>query len=301
MATSTSVNHSPTFTIPGADTDAFTSDMLEVALAALDLDDHSLNKGPAVKRISSGVLASRPAAGNAGHVYVATDTDSLSFDDGTNWKAVVVEGIAVSSAGILLTNNTAKISIKDSGGVARQAIYGASNDSLRIYPIASGGNVLIRDFADTVNHVTINDAGGMSISGLLSSVGVTSTALITTTTLTASGLITATAGLTAAARIQGAKGANVAAANSLTLGTDGNLFTITGNTQINLLDTTGWQAGSAITLLFTGTPTVKHNQAPSTTFQALILNGAADLVAAANNTLSLVYNGTSWFEVGRKV
>lgn len=103
-----------------------------------------------------------------------------------------------------------------------------------------------------------------------------------------------------AARFKEAKGANVAAANDLTLGTDGNTFTITGNTQINAITTANWNAGSRVFLIFSGTPTVKHNTAGGGGTAVLLLQGSADLSAAANTVLGLLYDGTSWHEVSRK-
>jgi hypothetical protein len=97
------------------------------------------------------------------------------------------------------------------------------------------------------------------------------------------------------------KGTDTAAANDLTLPLDGNLFFITGNTQINRIAVLDWQAGSEITLIFTGTPTIKHNQATGGGFNIILLNGSVDLVAAPNTVLKLIYDGVSWQETTRKV
>jgi len=101
------------------------------------------------------------------------------------------------------------------------------------------------------------------------------------------------------------QGADVVAANNLVLGTDGNTFEITGATQINLLSNLSWQNGAKITLLFASTPTVKHAQATSTTNITILLAGAADFVASAGDTLSLVLSeigGTqAWREISRAV
>ncbi len=103
-------------------------------------------------------------------------------------------------------------------------------------------------------------------------------------------------------RFEFSKGADVTAANDLTLGVDGNVFTITGNTQINAITTANWQAGSIITLIFTGTPTVKNNTAGGAGTAVIILvGGGADFVAAAGDNLRLVYNGTNWREISRAV
>ena len=106
-------------------------------------------------------------------------------------------------------------------------------------------------------------------------------------------------------RLKANQGADVASANNLALGTDGNVFEITGTTQINLISNVSWKNGSQITLLFTSTPTVKHNQATSGTNITIQLAGAADFVATAGDTLTLVLceiGGTqAWREISRAV
>jgi len=87
--------------------------------------------------------------------------------------------------------------------------------------------------------------------------------------------------------------AAVTAANDLVLGT-ANVNIVSGNTQINAISTVGWTAGSQATLIFTGTPTVKHNTAGGASTAVMLLDGSTDLVAANNTVLTLVYDGTSW-------
>lgn len=103
------------------------------------------------------------------------------------------------------------------------------------------------------------------------------------------------------ARFQTKTGANVASANDLTLGNDGNVFTITGTTQINAITTTNWQAGSEVVLIFSGSVTVKNNTAGGGGTAVMLLAGGVDFSATSNDVLKLVYNGTSWFEVSRSV
>jgi len=111
--------------------------------------------------------------------------------------------------------------------------------------------------------------------------------------------------LTGAARFQQAQGADVASTGNLVLGSDGNVFEITGTTQIDLISNLTWQNGSKVTLLFTSTPTVKHNTATSGTNITIQLAGAVDFVATAGDTLTLVLSeigGTqAWREVSRAV
>ena len=107
--------------------------------------------------------------------------------------------------------------------------------------------------------------------------------------------ITSVGGLTG--RLQTAMGASVASANNLTLGADGNLFTISGTTQINLIDSTGWSAGSRVTLIFSGALTVKNNQTVSGSNKPIILNTNNDYTTTAGYTLDLIYNGTAWYDI----
>lgn len=104
-------------------------------------------------------------------------------------------------------------------------------------------------------------------------------------------------------RVQEAMGASVASANQLTLGSDGNSFHITGTTQINLISATGWQSGSIVHLVFDASVTVAHAQAASGAFFPILLAGAANLSATANDTLTLLFDGVvgRWIELARTV
>jgi len=97
-----------------------------------------------------------------------------------------------------------------------------------------------------------------------------------------------------AGRLETGMGANVASSGTLTLGDDGNLFHITGTTAITAITTTNWQAGSEITLIFDSTASI-------TAGANMLLSGAANFNATANDVIKLVWDGTSWFEVARSV
>lgn len=104
-------------------------------------------------------------------------------------------------------------------------------------------------------------------------------------------------------RFQTKLGTNTAASeeNDLTLPNTGNVFHITGETEISAITTSNWQAGSEITLIFDSTPTVKNNTAGGAGTAIILLAGGTDFSATANDVLKLVYDGTSWFEVSRSV
>lgn len=117
------------------------------------------------------------------------------------------------------------------------------------------------------------------------------------TTIAGAGFYTAING----GRFETGKGVAVAAANSLTLGGGGNLFSVTGNTQINAITTANWQAGSQVQFIFTGTPTLKNNTAGGAGTATLLLAGRVDYTAAAGDYIALQYDGTNWYETERKI
>lgn len=98
-----------------------------------------------------------------------------------------------------------------------------------------------------------------------------------------------------------AKGSNIASANDLPIGGDGNTFTITGTTQINAIQTKSLTAGTIFVLIFAGALTVKHNTTGGAGTATILLEGSVDLVTAANTVLTLVWDGTNFQEISRKV
>ena len=106
-------------------------------------------------------------------------------------------------------------------------------------------------------------------------------------------------------RLQEDMGASsVASADAITLGADGNTFTITGTTTINHMINTGWQSGSKVTLLYPtgGGFTFTSSAGGSTGAEAdFFLSSNSDFNITAGGTLTLVYEGVSnlWIEIGR--
>ncbi|KKN71749.1 hypothetical protein LCGC14_0418150 [marine sediment metagenome] len=97
-------------------------------------------------------------------------------------------------------------------------------------------------------------------------------------------------------RLLGQKGSDVASATDITLGA-GNYFDITGTTQIDTIVATDWTAGSVVTLQFDASVTVKHNTAG--VGAVMLLAGAVDFSATANDTLMFVFDGTNFRELAR--
>lgn len=135
---------------------------------------------------------------------------------------------------------------------------------------------------------------GIRLPGNGTTTGSGSVVLSTSPTLTTPvlGAASATSLTLTGGRLQHKAGADVASANDMVLGSDGNVFSITGTTQINTISASGWQKGSHVVLLFDTSVTVKHNTAG--TGALLLLPGAADFSATANDIMEFVFDGTSW-------
>jgi len=89
---------------------------------------------------------------------------------------------------------------------------------------------------------------------------------------------------THSAQVRWAKGADVASAGALTLGTDGNYFDITGTTTITSIGTLG--VGTVVRLHFDGALTLTHHATD------LILPGAANITTAAGDEFEFVEYAT---------
>jgi len=100
-------------------------------------------------------------------------------------------------------------------------------------------------------------------------------------------------------RLDLSRGASVASASNITLGTDGNIFAITGTTTINHITLANWNAGPVF-LHFNTSLTVTHNggSVPAGS-AAIFLAGGANFSATVNDTLGLIYDGTVWREFCR--
>ncbi len=109
-------------------------------------------------------------------------------------------------------------------------------------------------------------------------------------------LITTGNGIFGSTRVQLIQGSNVIAANDLTLGSDGNLFYVTGATTINRIATATWQDGSSIWLSFQTTPTVADDVASGSGFAKIRLNGSANRAMIADGLLNLVKVSGIWIE-----
>lgn len=86
---------------------------------------------------------------------------------------------------------------------------------------------------------------------------------------------------------------SISSANPINLPPTGNAFTITGTTGFATIN--GGHAGRQVTFKFDGILKVTNG----TGTDAVRLNSGADFTTAASSTLTIMHNGTRWFEVGR--
>ena len=93
------------------------------------------------------------------------------------------------------------------------------------------------------------------------------------------------------------KPADIASASGLTLPFNGTFMNITGTVGIATINSASTYAGRAITLRFNGAVTVTHG----TGSNAISLSGAVNFAATANDTLTLISDGSLWAEIGRAV
>lgn len=169
-------------------------------------------------------------------------------------------------------------------GLITSPTDGAETGSLDFHVAAAGA---------LTSRMTLSTAGLLTVAG-----GLTVTAGGATIT---AGNLTMTAG-----RVLAKQGADVASATNLVLGTDGNVFEITGTTKIDLISNLTWQNGSVITLIANESVVIDHGTATSTTNITIRLAGAVDYSMTAGDTLTLVLSettaeGQAWREISRAV
>jgi hypothetical protein len=104
----------------------------------------------------------------------------------------------------------------------------------------------------------------------------------------------------ATGRVQARKGSDLASAATLTLGTDGNVFSVTGTTALSFITTTGWQAGSQVVLILPSGIRVVHGATGAAAGTApLALATGFGFTTIGTATLCLAYDGAAWREIGQ--
>jgi hypothetical protein len=95
----------------------------------------------------------------------------------------------------------------------------------------------------------------------------------------------------AAAKLSTGTGAAVASATALPIPT-GSVFHVTGTTTITSVLATNFSAGDVVTLIFDGILTFTDGSN---------LKIAGNMTTSADDTITLAFDGTNWYEVARSV
>lgn len=207
--------------------------------------------------------------------------------------------------------STISFDLETGGGGAAKTVF---TDTVKLTTATSGAEEVIRTFGAMTAGVLqplasflfgngSNSAQELLLGDPAQQTGFRAFASPNQSIMVASGqnIVRASAGLLAidTSRFEETKGAAVASAGTVTLGTDGNYFLITGATTINGITTSGWQAGSRIfiELQTLGITVTNNSGAPGGGAVAIKTRTGANLVTAkASYLLELVYNGTFWLQ-----
>lgn len=100
-------------------------------------------------------------------------------------------------------------------------------------------------------------------------------------------------------RVLESQGDDIASANNLILDSalNGNVYVITGTTQMNLIEDLDWQDGSKVTLQFAGVLIISHGAAASGDFKPIYLAKGSDYTTTAGDTFTFVLINGEWWEV----
>lgn len=225
------------------------------------------------------------------------------------WTTSSTGSVTISAAGgsgvgvfdfntIINGGGTTVRSINTSTGTAAYSAFGLENsaNSAVLFKLST---LYTTNGLFTANALVIQNAGNIAFNAS------TGNSILLGVNNTEYARVNSTA-LTLGIRMLQKQGADVASATNLTLGSDGNAFEITGTTTIDLILITGWQNGSVVRLVFNESLTVRHGIATSGSNVTILLAGAANFSATANDTLTLMLcettaGGQAWREVARSV
>ena len=199
-----------------------------------------------------------------------------------------------SDAAVNFSSTTSGAGAKDVG-IARGAA-----GKLRVTNGAAGGGALAADFVDGMSgtSITLRQEGGSGTYQLGSNgqiqwfSGTTIGSLPQDTSIHryAAGVVRFGDASTGIRGLQGG-GTAVASAAALPLPT-GSVFHVTGTTNVTSITSTNFAAGCQITLIFDGALTFTDGNN---------LKLAGNFVTTADDTITLVYDGTNWYEMCRSV
>lgn len=249
---------------------------------------------------------------SAGGALLVTDTltivaaNSGVTDDLAN---ITTTNMVENDILLLMADTGDTITVKDAAGGAGQVHLNGDVDrdltqTTALWLIRRGADLyeynLQVEFSDAL--FTLHDDGDATKKALFQLSGITTATTRTYTLQDVSDTLAVLGSNVYTGRQQFDKGADVASADEVVLGSDGNYFDVTGAVAINHIRSLNWQPGSHITLQFDSTPTVNHNTGGEAGDEAsIILIDAENRTMVAGDTLSLVLDSaTKWREYGER-
>ncbi len=260
---------------------------------------------------ASGSGAATMNGANIAASFSGADSDdiyrgaSITVTNETTSSTATVMGLKVESG-----NSTANATPVDSL-IALVGNDAGNTTSAGLYVLASAGTMTSGIEVDNLSSLSTMSDGlkigsGVSTQTITRAINIATTAVTTDLTLQNSETIdNDTDGLVkVSGRLSGAQGASIPSANSLTIGSDGNYFQISGTTTINCINNTGWVGGSVVMLHFKGALTLTHNynggdcSGYGASFKP-IKNSNQNVTQ--DTVFTLVYDATDayWYEVSR--
>jgi len=241
-------------------------------------------------------------AGAAGVEIGNTNNRLYLQGQATTEVPLIIQAVSSQSADLIQFKNS-------SGTVKASMISDGSRFGFGQAAAAVDGVVQILTQGGLTKPITWSDgastSGELKATGSLSSIGTSNTTPFALVYNTSEKLRVDGNGTQLNSRLRESQGADVASANNLSLGTDGNAFEITGTTTINLISNTNWQNGSVIRLVFSSSLTVTNNAGTSGSNINILLAGGANFSATANDILTLMLceigSVQNWVEVSRSV
>jgi len=258
------------------------------------------NAGGGPNYLIKGVLGLL-AAGTVALTITSLAASSITITGGSNALKVgtptTADALADVIVGTSATTQKALVLQGNAGQTAPLLEVQASNGSTTLAQITAGGSFVSNGEYGTSGWNVFKGGGAAGGLGLGSGHIITwNSASASTSTVSgdtglaafAAGVIKATDGSTGIRGLLGG-GTAVASAGAMPLPT-GRVFHVTGTTSITSITSTNFQAGAVITLIFDGILTFTDGNN---------LKLASNFVTSADDTITLVYDGTNWYEITR--
>lgn len=198
----------------------------------------------------------------------------------------VIGTMSVSSTATLNTLVSGSQSITTTGNLGISLNAGTINNRFRMFVSDGTGGFVNEEIYFRILNSRFHFIGGGSGVTELMQIG---NDVANSATVSVLGTFSTSSTYSAGGRVNLKQGADVASvAGAIALGSDGNVFEITGTNAITLITSTGWQNGSEITLLFTSTASLTDGTANSGSDIGMELAGNVNFTGSADDSITLV-------------